>query len=412
MRIFIQKAGTGAVAFYRIVQPYNFIKDKAELFFYDKEIHDYGRMAQEMDAADVIVMQMPYGEQYYREIERNKKRIKPKIMIAEFDDNIFNIHPLNTSYRSFGQDIVIKYGESIADLEREKLRYKEFANIERRIKIYSKEEQFTLHNKKIYGEIDLWKDGEDEFNLAANQLRMAYTKMTIAGADIVTVTTPYLGKIMRKYRPKGTIAVLPNLIDMSRWKPMKKNRSKYIRIGWSGGAAHYQDIYLIREAIWHILDKYPQVKFVFKGAEFPSIFPGKYRKRVEWVHWHYDVNTYPLDIRDMRVDIAICPVIDDPFNRSKSELKWLEFSAMKVPCVCSDTTYGRAVAHGKTGMVANNTKQWIEYLSLLIENEQLRKEIADKAYTRVKNYHGVDRSTMWGDLIRDTYFNIKKPILG
>ena len=160
------------------------------------------------------------------------------------------------------------------------------------------------------------------------------TKWSIANCDLVTVTTPQLGKQFRKLRPKGPIAVLPNLVDFDRWLPMKKNESKEIRIGWQGGSAHYHDIHMIAKVLNRILKERDNVKLVMKGSFYPSLFEDV-KDKVEWLAWHSDINTYPLDVRDMRLDIGLCPVIDDPFNRGKSDIKWVEYSAMGMPAVVS-----------------------------------------------------------------------------
>jgi len=401
MRIFCFTAGKGGVGYYRIIQPYTYISKKADVFIYDPAIHDLERLHQEKELADVIVMQMPFGEQYWREIQLNKKKLKPKLIVLEFDDNIFNIHPMNPSYRTFGQDKVIKYFTSLQDMRFEQAKFKQYSGLNRELRMFKPKEQFEINGNRIVGEIDMWKDGEDGFILKENQLRMDYTKLSIAHADLITCSTKYLGQQLRKHRPAGDIAVLPNLLDLSRWKPIKHSTDGLTRIFWSGGSAHYQDLFMVRKALWEILDKYPKVKIAIKGAGFEGIFKPEHKDRVEWVAWHSDINTYPLDIAESTADIGICPVIDDPFNRSKSELKWLEFSAMKIPTVCSKTTYSDSVSFGKTGYIANNHEEWVKYLSMLIESPELRDEIAEKAYTRVSNFHNVERSDMWYDLISD-----------
>ena len=130
------------------------------------------------------------------------------------------------------------------------------------------------------------------------------------------------------------------------------------------------------------------------------------------MHWHGDVFTYPLDIRDMKVDIGICPVIDDTFNRGKSELKWLEYSALKVPTVCSPVCY-TSLNHGKTGYYAKDNDEWFKYLDILIESKEKRKEIADSAYTRVVEHHNIDKSIAWYYALKDLLYGDmnKKQIL-
>ena len=408
MRVCCTTAGRGGVAFYRIIQPYTYISQFVDVFICDPAVHHKQRIDDEMEAADVIVFQMPFGEHYYKEIMKNKQRIKPKKIILEFDDNIFHIHPLNTAYKAYGQEEVLKYyalGEDIDKAEAHIVSSGMNLKVER-----FKPGEMEIEGRSIAGCVELHKDGVDGFDLKANQLRMAYTIKSVMEADMVTCTVEHLGKQFRKYR-KGPIAILPNFVDCDRFLEMKKHGTDEIRIGWQGGSAHFQDLHMIREVMWQIMDKYPNVKFVIQGAGFTGIFPDKYKDRVEWKPWHSDVNTFPLATRDLACDIGICPVIDDNFNRSKSELKFLEFSAMKVPTVCSHVTYWHAVKHAKTGFLAKNNKEWFEYLCELIEKPELRKQMGEKAYDRIKGYHNVDQSIMWLDMLNDLTGKIIKPVL-
>jgi len=188
---------------------------------------------------------------------------------------------------------------------------------------------------------------------------------------------------------------------------MKKNESNEIRLGWQGGSAHYQDLHLIRKPLWKLLDKHPNLKIVLQGVGFNALFSPNpdngmkdYSDRIEWRAWHSDVKTYPIDLRDMKADIAMCPVIDDPFNRGKSELKWIEFSAMKVPCVVSPVCY-KSVKHGRTGLVANTEDEWFEHLDKLISDETYRLEMGERAYNRIKNHHSVDEYQGLVNVLKD-----------
>ena len=86
----------------------------------------------------------------------------------------------------------------------------------------------------------------------------------------------------------------------------------------------------------------------------------------------------------MNFDIGICPIVDDEFNRNKSQLKWSEYGALKVPSVCSDLPPYDCVEDGKTGYLAKDVDEWVEKLSLLIDSENLRRQMAENAYQ--KNY--------------------------
>lgn len=80
-------------------------------------------------------------------------------------------------------------------------------------------------------------------------------------------------------------------------------------------------------------------------------------------------------------DIGLAPLADNPFNRCKSNIKWLEYSAHARAGIFSDLEpYRESVEHGKTGMlVGDDPKEWFEALEYLISNPNQRKAMGRAA---------------------------------
>ncbi len=61
-------------------------------------------------------------------------------------------------------------------------------------------------------------------------------------------------------------------------------------------------------------------------------------------------------------DIFIAPLIDNQFNRCKSAIKYLEYSALGVPGVYSRLSpYSSVVKHGENGFLASTLEEWETY---------------------------------------------------
>ncbi len=55
--------------------------------------------------------------------------------------------------------------------------------------------------------------------------------------------------------------------------------------------------------------------------------------------------------------------------------------------VYSPTVYQKLVKHEETGFIAGSVRDWVKFLSLLIESQQLRIDVGGRAYKDVKrNY--------------------------
>lgn len=200
-------------------------------------------------------------------------------------------------------------------------------------------------------------------------------------ADHIVVSTEPLKRVVSKYNKN--ISVIPNAIDRDIWQ-VKKKKSKDIHIGWIASGSHMTDMPLILPVIKEILDKYDNVRFTIAGV-IASDLEG-YKGKVRHVAGTAGYQDYPQFLADLGLDIAIAPLINTQFNMSKSNIKWLESSMLKIPMVLSDMYPYQCVEHGKTGFLAVNHKDWVKYLSRLIESEDLRKEIGENAYKEMENY--------------------------
>ena len=201
--------------------------------------------------------------------------------------------------------------------------------------------------------------------------------------DGVIVSTPYLKKQYAEYN--NNIYIIPNTIDFNIWDKLKpgKPKNKRIRIGWCGAATHNEDLAFIKPIIYKLLDKYSNIEFFF-AAGAPQFFIKKHKRIICNNAWHnpYD---YPQSLKSKHFDIGLAPLLDNNFNRGKSNLRWLEYSALKIPTVASNVEpFRRSIEHGYTGFLAKEQDDWFNYLSQLIESEQYRKTMGDNAYWQVK----------------------------
>ena len=83
------------------------------------------------------------------------------------------------------------------------------------------------------------------------------------------------------------------------------------------------------------------------------------------LHWH----------------IAISPLKDTPLNRCKSDIKFLDYSAIGAAGIYSRVpAYESSVRHLETGWLAENeVDAWVEALEELLSNDGLRTQMAQNA---------------------------------
>ena len=86
-----------------------------------------------------------------------------------------------------------------------------------------------------------------------------------------------------------------------------------------------------------------------------------------------------------RSDISLLPLRDVIFNRSKSDLKFIECSGNGVVVLAPPVVYGNSVVDGETGFIYHDMTEFASKLRLLIDDGVKRREMAKAAYDYVKH---------------------------
>jgi glycosyltransferase involved in cell wall biosynthesis len=196
------------------------------------------------------------------------------------------------------------------------------------------------------------------------------------------------------------IYVIPNMNDIADWdyKPAPKYKDRIV-IGYSGSNSHQDDLLVVLPVINKLMGKYPNLWLEMIGAiekQKLDIYFRKFKpKHLERIGMLPSTPTfweYPPYLAKQKWDIGIAPLVDTPFTRSKSHIKWLEYSMYKIPTVASRVypyfmeLCGRdTITDGVTGFLCQTPQEWEMKLERLIKDRSLRKSIGQQAYDHVKN---------------------------
>lgn len=197
--------------------------------------------------------------------------------------------------------------------------------------------------------------------------------------DFATCTTEFLADVIRQ--TGKSCFVIPNTINKEQYQFSQsilkepRGRNDTIRIGYfSGTSTHDRDFIEAAEALKAALKKYRNIELHIVGSVKLSRELQKLDERVinKPLMPHLEMLRY---LSKMNINIA--PLEQGtPFNDCKSELKIFEAALVGVPTIASRTdSYSKCITDGKNGLLAGTREEWLEKLSLLIENEQLRQDV-------------------------------------
>jgi glycosyltransferase involved in cell wall biosynthesis len=90
------------------------------------------------------------------------------------------------------------------------------------------------------------------------------------------------------------------------------------------------------------------------------------------------------------IDIGIMPLPNDEWAKGKCGLKGLTYMSLGIPAVMSPVgVNSEIIQDGVNGFLADTQEEWLEKLSLLVENAGLRRSIGAKAAETVRDRYSV-----------------------
>jgi len=87
-----------------------------------------------------------------------------------------------------------------------------------------------------------------------------------------------------------------------------------------------------------------------------------------------------------RCEISFMPLRDTPFNRCKSDLKFLEASAHRVAALASPTVYGGVINDGETGLIFEDADGLRDRLIVMLGNPGMCRRVAESARDYVSQH--------------------------
>lgn len=320
--------------------------------------------------SDIVTMWQPKDEgwEHYvslfkdlKPMKENGKVIYPPLVVIDSDDAVDLVTPLNASYASFGirdwDGRFLEPGETV------------------------------YWTNKDGSKVPLWEDKKTFgmrgtiFDIERN-IKMCNHHYDISRrAAGVTTTCQYLADI---YKEQGIeeVYVFPNSVIPEDYRMPSVNRldPDKIRIIWEGGASHVDSWFTIKDPFVEFIKNHPEVTCVIFGQIYPWMEREIPAEQLELHPWE-QYGLYKIKRMLVGADINLCPLLDQPFSRSKSAIRWYEASMVPEPEASLAANVGpyQEIQDGETGLLYNNGQEFLEKLEILVKDAELRKRLGHGA---------------------------------
>jgi glycosyltransferase involved in cell wall biosynthesis len=196
-------------------------------------------------------------------------------------------------------------------------------------------------------------------------------ELTFTGVHALQTSTPALAEVLRRYNPE--VAVFPNAIPVL---PDVTNFAHGDALTLFFGA-------LNRERDWQQL--MPVINEVAAMAgdrlRFQVVHDHGFFNALQSQHKYFtptcDYDSYLRILGSC--EICFMPLADTPFNRAKSDLKFIESASLRVTALASPIVYEHSIQDGVTGLLFRDPEALRVALLRLLALPELARQTAEAA---------------------------------
>ena len=209
-------------------------------------------------------------------------------------------------------------------------------------------------------------------------------------ADAVFSENEFVCAYGRRYNDR--VYSIPVCTQVERFDEIRKTASPppsdRVVIGWVGSSSTVSAIFHIAPVLEEVCRRHPEVEVRLIGTEDKPL-PAWKHARVSLVP-AYDEERMIREILAMHIGI-FPPPEDLEDYRIRGAHKALLYMTGGVPPVAQNAgDCANKIRDGVTGMLANNEREWIEKLSLLVRSPELRRDMGAQAAAAVRAEHTLE----------------------
>ena len=225
-------------------------------------------------------------------------------------------------------------------------------------------------------------------------------KRMLEAASTVIASTHPLAKKIETYNNRVT--VIPNALPEFMWlspaetvdhglENVFKQHAKSFKILYMGNPTHSEDLAMVKPAFKRLSREGKPIQLFVVGGEHATSkedswyeridIPAEYRHYPEFVKWLRSLGEY--------FDMAIAPLTSTDFNKSKSALKYVQYSAMRLPAIYSNCIpYSEVINDGINGILANSDEaSWYQRLLECHTRKNYIREVGKLSYKNILENH-------------------------
>jgi len=181
------------------------------------------------------------------------------------------------------------------------------------------------------------------------------------------------------------VSLITGPIDCKRYRPGGWFKRDKVVIGWVGSSSTEKYLNVLKNVFEKLSARYEKLVFEFISAQ---------KININGVRFKFKKWDFSTEVRNLQnFDIGIMPLPDNEWTRGKGGYKLLQYMAVGIPAVASPVGVNKEIIQdGTNGFLADREEEWIEKLSLLIENPELRHKLGMNGRLAMEEFYSFEVS--------------------
>jgi glycosyltransferase involved in cell wall biosynthesis len=238
--------------------------------------------------------------------------------------------------------------------------------------------------KKIIYDFDdaIWIPVTSQYNTAAGYFKWFGKIASICKWSWkISVGNDYLAAFAAKYNKQ--VIVIPTVVDTQKVHNLVQDQhTSRPAIGWTGTFSTLKYLDIVMPVLKDLQNEF-DFTFVVIADRDPQLPLRNYR----FIRWQRETEAQDI----LAMHIGLMPLYDDELSKGKCGFKAIQYMALGIPAVVSPVGVNSVIVdEGTSGFLCTNMDEWKSRLSLLLSNENLRKELGIKAKEKIENFYSAN----------------------
>jgi len=249
---------------------------------------------------------------------------------------------------------------------------------------YSKKIIYDFDDAIMYSPTNPTSDKTSHFRLFRRTAKLA---------DMVIAGNSYLAGHAKRFN--SNVHILPTGLNTNEYSIKNQpNTNSKVHLVWIGSKSTLKYLMEIKAALEEIGARFPNVVLRIICDDFFDLENMAVQKCI----WSLENQAQEL----ITADIGLAPLPNNRFTRGKCGFKILQYQAAYLPVVTSPVgVNAEFITDGMTGYLASDNNQWVDKISELIENVELRKQMANAGRRHVEKFDSRVTSTKLCEILTE-----------